>query len=178
MNLSLHEMEKHYNTSLCLLINKEKYMGYDSQEVLDKFLKSGKVYSRMSPNAKAMLVEELQKQTGKLIGMCGDGANDWTALKKADVGLSLSEAEASVVAPFTSKVADISNLVRLLIIGRAWLELWFELLKYILWYVTIQFSSNIILYNKIFYLISYNDQDFNINYWYTTITVGIFQIFL
>ena len=132
---------------IVMLANKnQKYMEYDAKEILEKIIKTGKVFARMSPNAKAMLVEEIQKQTGKLVGMWGDGANDWTALKKADVGLSLSEAEASCVAPFTSKISDISNLVKLLIIGRACLELWYELLKYIICYITIQFTSNLILY--------------------------------
>jgi len=36
--------------------------------------------------------------------MCGDGANDCIALKAADAGISLSEAEASIAAPFTSKI--------------------------------------------------------------------------
>lgn len=51
--------------------------------------------------------------------MCGDGANDCGALKAADIGISLSDAEASIAAPFTSKVQNISCVVKLLREGRA-----------------------------------------------------------
>jgi cation-transporting ATPase 13A2 len=43
-----------------------------------------------------------------------DGANDVGALKAADVGISLSEAEASVAAPFTSRTPDISCVIEVI----------------------------------------------------------------
>jgi len=58
----------------------------------------------MQPDQKAELVTLLRKQNkNDIIGMCGDGANDCIAMKAANVGVSLSEAEASIAAPFTSK---------------------------------------------------------------------------
>ena len=48
------------------------------------------------------------------VGMCGDGANDCEALKAAHAGISLSEAEASVAAPFTSAVNNIECVVTLM----------------------------------------------------------------
>ena len=64
------------------------------------------IYARTKPNDKAKIVMVYQ-HTGKTVSMCGDGANDCGALKQADIGLSLSQAEASISAPFTSQVANI-----------------------------------------------------------------------
>ena len=80
---------------------------YSTEDVLHRMLARGQVFARMSPDEKHELVEKLQN-IGYCCGFCGDGANDCGALKAADVGISLSEAEASVAAPFTSRVFDIS----------------------------------------------------------------------
>jgi cation-transporting ATPase 13A2 len=87
--------------------------------LLNSVLARASVFARMSPDNKAQLVEKLQKVLEHPIGMCGDGANDCAALKQADVGISLSEAEASIAAPFTSQIKDISCVVTLLREGRA-----------------------------------------------------------
>ena len=70
----------------------------------------------MSPDEKHELVEKLQS-IDYCCGFCGDGANDCGALKAADVGISLSEAEASVAAPFTSRVFDISCVPEVIRLG-------------------------------------------------------------
>jgi cation-transporting ATPase 13A2 len=51
--------------------------------------------------------------------MCGDGCNDCGALKTAHAGISLSMAEASVAAPFTSRNVHIGCVPYLIREGRA-----------------------------------------------------------
>jgi len=85
------------------------------QAILKKLLRKCLVYARMQPDEKASMIAHIQKEDKKnIVGMCGDGANDCGALKTAHVGVSLSEAEASIAAPFTSKVQDISCIPNLL----------------------------------------------------------------
>jgi cation-transporting ATPase 13A3/4/5 len=96
------------------------------------------VCGRMSPSQKMLLIEEFQLQ-GHLTVMCGDGANDCGALKSADVGLSVSNAEASVAAPFTA--ASLLGLEMVLREGRAALTTSFQCFKFIGLYSMIQFVS-------------------------------------
>lgn len=114
-------------------------------EVLRKMLVTGKVFARMSPDEKHELVEKLQS-IDYSCGFCGDGANDCGALKAADVGISLSEAEASVAAPFTSRVFDIRCVPEVIREGRAALVTSFSCFKYMSLYSAIQFTSVSFLY--------------------------------
>ena len=98
----------------------------------------------MSPDDKACLVQYAQKASPDLVGMCGDGSNDCNALKAADVGLSLSEAEASIAAPFTSKIQNISALERLLREGRCALSTSFQMFKFLAMYAFIQLIGSIL----------------------------------
>ncbi|XP_010622393.1 probable cation-transporting ATPase 13A5 isoform X4 [Fukomys damarensis] len=81
--------------------------------LLPKILLNGTIFARMSPGQKSSLVEEFQK-LNYCVGMCGDGANDCGALKMAHAGISLSEQEASVASPFTSKAANIECVPHLI----------------------------------------------------------------
>ena len=118
---------------------------FGSKEILQRMLVKGQVFARMSPDEKHELVEKLQS-IDYTCGFCGDGANDCGALKAADVGVSLSEAEASVAAPFTSHIFDISCVPTLIREGRAALVTSFCCFKYMSLYSAIQFTSVSFLY--------------------------------
>jgi cation-transporting ATPase 13A3/4/5 len=92
-------------------------------------LVKAQIFARMSPDEKHELVSRLQS-LGYTVCFCGDGANDCGALKAADVGLSLSEAEASVAAPFTSRTPDIGCVIEVIREGRAALVTSFSCFKY------------------------------------------------
>ncbi|KAG0049967.1 hypothetical protein BGZ83_005235 [Gryganskiella cystojenkinii] len=118
---------------------------YAPTSTLNRMLVRGQIFARMSPDEKHELVEHLQ-QIGYCVGFCGDGANDCGALKAADVGISLSEAEASVAAPFTSRSNDIACVVRVIQEGRAALVTSFSCFKYMALYSIIQFTTVSFLY--------------------------------
>ncbi|XP_046387712.1 polyamine-transporting ATPase 13A3-like [Ischnura elegans] len=104
------------------------------------------VLARMAPDQKAQLVLALQK-LDYIVAMCGDGANDCGALKAAHIGISLSEAEASVAAPFTSKVPNVTCVPAVVREGRCALVTSFAVFKYMALYSMVQFISVLILYS-------------------------------
>lgn len=131
-------------------------------ELLRKVAIRGTVFARMAPDQKQQLVEMLE-DLGYYVSMCGDGANDCGALKAgkfdsktwmkffkllllAHAGVSLSETEASVASPFTSKVQNISCIPTLIREGRASIVTSFGILKYMACYSMAQFFSVLILY--------------------------------
>ncbi|KAH9508704.1 hypothetical protein Btru_049665, partial [Bulinus truncatus] len=125
-------------------------------EILSKICVQGTIFARMSPEQKCQLIENLQS-LDYTVGMCGDGANDCEALKAAHAGISLSEAEASVAAPFTSSVNNIECVVTAMREGRAALVTSFGCFKYMALYSFIQFISVLILYT---YLTNLSDLEF------------------
>ncbi len=115
--------------------------------LLPRICVSGTVFARMAPEQKAQLVETLQT-LDYVVSMCGDGANDCGALKAAHVGISLSEAEASVAAPFTSRTANITCVPQVIREGRCALVTSFGVFKYMALYSMVQFVSVLLLYTE------------------------------
>ena len=101
-------------------------------------LKNGRVFARMAPEHKALLVDAFKKE-GFTTLMCGDGANDCAALRTAAVGVSLSPEEASIAAGFTSQIPDVSCIYELLREGKCSLTTSIQTFKYMMLYSMIQF---------------------------------------
>lgn len=116
-----------------------------NERLKESILMKCDIFARMSPDEKHELVEQLKK-IDYTVGFCGDGANDCGALKAADVGISLSEAEASVAAPFTSRVFEISCVPDVIKEGRSSLVTSFACFKYMSLYSAIQFITVSIMY--------------------------------
>ena len=143
-----------------IINNKYEFKNEEIQkfEIYKKFheafrlvLKYCSIYARCSPENKSQIVQSLQKESFTVL-MCGDGANDCGALKVADVGISLSTEEASIAAPFTSSVPDISCVIEVLKEGKCALVTSLQIFKYILLYSMIQFISVTLLLLKDSYL--------------------------
>lgn len=112
---------------------------------IPKLAVRGTVFARFLPEQKQQLIEVLQ-EIGYFVGMCGDGANDCGALKTAHAGISLSEAEASVASPFTSKDQHIGCVLDVIREGRAALVTSFGVFKFMAGYSMTQFLSVCLLY--------------------------------
>jgi len=113
-----------------------------TQKAFDKLVASGdmddllfftRIYSRMSPEGKVDVVQ-MHMARGLIVGMCGDGGNDCGALRAAHAGVALSEAEASVVSPFTSRTKSVQSVVDLHKEGRASLAISFGSYKFLITY--------------------------------------------
>nr|XP_033814062.1 probable cation-transporting ATPase 13A3 isoform X2 [Geotrypetes seraphini] len=141
-SLENHQMEYHFamnGKSFAVILE-------HFPDLVPKLMLHGTVFARMAPDQKTQLVEALQT-VDYYVGMCGDGANDCGALKRAHSGISLSELEASVASPFTSRTPSISCVPNLIREGRAALITSFCVFKYMALYSIIQYFSVTLLYS-------------------------------
>ena len=136
------------STKYCFAISGPTFQllhAHASRYLLTAVLLKCAVFARMSPKQKSVIIEELQK-LDYVVAMCGDGANDCGALKAADVGVSLSDSEASVASHFTSKVQDIRCVPVVIKEGRTALVTSFSIFKFMALYCVIEFTSVVIMY--------------------------------
>ncbi|KAJ1607232.1 cation-transporting ATPase 2 [Cryptosporidium canis] len=107
------------------------------------------VYSRMTPEDKAMHINLVQKlKPNPIVGMCGDGNNDILAIQSANVGIAIAEHEASVAASFVSNERNIAAVPDILLEGRAALTSTIQSFQFSVLYIFIQFTAVLYLNSK------------------------------
>ncbi|XP_066458073.1 probable cation-transporting ATPase 13A5 [Eleutherodactylus coqui] len=116
-------------------------------DMVPDILLNGTIFGRMTPKQKSGIIDDLQK-LNYYVGMCGDGANDCGALKVAHAGISLSNLEASVASPFTSKIPNIECVPKLLKEGRNAFVTSICLFKYLIMYTMIELVCMMLLFWK------------------------------
>ncbi|TMW57735.1 hypothetical protein Poli38472_014338 [Pythium oligandrum] len=114
---------------------------------IESLLLNIRIFSRMTPAGKVSCVK-LHMASGAVTGMCGDGGNDCGALRIAHVGIALSDAEASVVSPFTSKSKTLQSVVDVIIEGRGALATSFGSVKYLIMYGLIGIGCRFVMYSN------------------------------
>lgn len=78
----------------------EKYLKKSDRE-FDEFIKTKKVFARVSPLEKLRIVESLKRQ-GEFVAVTGDGVNDALALQSANIGIGMGSG--TDIAKDTSKI--------------------------------------------------------------------------
>ena len=134
----LYDLSQRYLTK-----QNDENKGY--HDIFIKMMDKTLVFARMQPEHKTLLIQCLKKQN-KIVGMCGDGANDIGALRSADVGISLGADQASASAHFMSTGQDIKCLLKLLCEGKACVSNFLACYKFMLLLCFIEFISCIFLF--------------------------------
>ncbi|PIA13352.1 hypothetical protein COEREDRAFT_49342, partial [Coemansia reversa NRRL 1564] len=93
-----------------------------------------RVFGRMTPQSKAECIRLHMARA--VTAMVGDASNDMAAIRAAHVGLALSAADASIVAPFSSAHRSVGSCVTLLREGRTALATSLAAYKFLINYAT------------------------------------------
>jgi magnesium-transporting ATPase (P-type) len=107
-------------------------------------MKHIKVFGRCKPADKVSVVASFAAN-GYTTLMCGDGQNDCGCLKTAHVGVALSNAEASIVAPFTSLDKSLPAVLEVLREGKCALASTLSAYRYYITYGQIETYLQVIM---------------------------------
>ena len=110
-----------------------------------------KIFARTNPDQKTQIVKELMNvmscsDNNDFVAFCGDGANDSSALKTAHVGLSLSQTEASIAAPFSVSKPELWSLIELLKEGKCSLSTAYQVFMFVSLTSVSQFLAVLVIF--------------------------------
>ncbi|CAO0791257.1 unnamed protein product [Mucor circinelloides] len=120
------------HTPIELAVTGKAFQWLVDRDLIRKYLLDIRVFARMTPNGKVQCVQ-LHMERG-ITAMTGDGGNDCGALRAAHVGIAMSDAEASIVSPFSTSNRSVRSCVELIRQGRGALATSINGYKYLILY--------------------------------------------
>ncbi|CDS13844.1 hypothetical protein LRAMOSA06018 [Lichtheimia ramosa] len=120
------------HTPVELAVTGKAFQWLVDNDLIRKYLLDIRVFARMTPAGKVQCVQ-LHMERG-ITAMTGDGGNDCGALRAAHVGIAMSDAEASIVSPFSTSIRSVKSCVELIRQGRAALATSLTGYKYLILY--------------------------------------------
>ncbi|KAL4500620.1 hypothetical protein ABPG72_003044 [Tetrahymena utriculariae] len=128
-----------------ILTHLENKTGLIRQQILGNLLIQTSVFSRCKPKQKAEIIYLLQSVLNQKIGMIGDGANDCSAIKQSDMGISFTKTDASYSSPFSYSETSLDCVIKILAEGRCTLSNMIECYKFNLSLNWVRFTAASIL---------------------------------
>jgi magnesium-transporting ATPase (P-type) len=129
------------HTPLELAVTGKAFQWLIDHDMIRKYLLDIRVFARMTPSGKVQCIQ-LHMERG-ITAMTGDGGNDCGALRAAHVGIAMSDAEASIVSPFSTSNRSVGSCVELIRQGRAALTTSITGYKYLVLYGQVMFMLKI-----------------------------------
>jgi Ca2+-transporting ATPase len=120
-----------------------------TKEEFSRVIQRVSVFARLTPNMKHRIADELQSQ-GNIIAMTGDGINDATALKKADIGIAMGSIGTDVAREAADMILvddNFATIVSAIIEGRT---VFHNLRNTSLFLITTNFSSSFLILLSLF----------------------------
>ncbi|CAD8107994.1 unnamed protein product [Paramecium sonneborni] len=115
--------------------------------MLINILEKTRVFARMKPSQNGNLMLKFKNlNKGIFTAFIGDGCNDICALQQSDIGLALSNQEASLAALFFTPIIRVSQIIEILKVGRCALITSQSCFKFMTLYSSIQTITLTICY--------------------------------